>query len=161
MLPITKPARPTTTITPIDRTPAITESAATTKPTLRPILVRCHNTLPVATRHGAFAPVPIARSTSSAIGTAIRSKNGRPTATSRPVKASTRSGYIVPKSTVNPNSVISRLLTRMNPSRDTSESRRGEAATTSVRMAKRMNDPITTMPRNANSNGPTLERANA
>ena len=161
MLPITNPARPTIATTPTERTPTTTVSAALARPTLRPTLVRCHSTFPVATRHGAVDPVPIARSTRKAIGTATLSKNGRPTATSRPVNASTSSGYIVPNKTVKPNSVIRRLFARMKPSRETKESRRGDEATTSDRMAKSAKDPIKMTPKNPSKRGPTLERAKA
>ena len=157
MVPMTKPARPITTTTGTDLTPTTTAKAAATRPALIPNRLRSHMMRDDATLHGATAPNPIDSSNSRANGMVTRLKNGWPTETSLPVNASTMRGKVVPNRTVNANRVIRKLFRRMNPSRDESESSRGDDATVPALSVNKASEPKTTTARNPRRAGPTAD----
>ncbi len=81
MTEITNEANTTMRITEALRTPASTVRAPATSAARTGLRMRSHTTAGLATRYGAIGPKPMASNNAKAMGTAARSKKGRPTDT--------------------------------------------------------------------------------
>ncbi len=101
-----------------------------------------------ALRHGSTGATAIMNSKAMPIGIESRSKYGAPTTVRRSCSASTSSGYTVPSSTTNANTVNSTLLARNAPSRETGESIAPGDRRRSPRHAMSASDTTTTSPKN-------------
>ena len=104
--------------------------------------------------HGATLPTAIATRRIKEIGIANLLKNGAPTPAVSPVTASRNSGYNVPSSTMNANTLSKRLFTMKNPSRLTIESSRGDDEMSLILAANTPNETTSTKARNHRRTGP-------